>query len=267
VTPQSGREQAHVSVGHYKSRGYLTKERVCSYWHQVDEILTLGASTVLEVGPGNGLVTDWLRQAGVQVTTLDVDPRLEPDITGSVTQIPLEADAYDAVLCCQVLEHLPFTEAERALHELARVARLGAVLSVPDATPWLGKAYPLFFPGWYLTELRERLPSSRRALLRDLIARRLRFRDWLFLRLVPAEWAFGGRTLEFSRAPIPRGSWKPEPGNAHHWEVGADGVPLDRLLETAREAGFRVERNYRVPENPWHRFLLLRLPGVQAIAC
>jgi SAM-dependent methyltransferase len=246
-----------VPPDHYWTREYNTKERACSYWHQVDEILGLGAASVLEVGPGGGLVSDWLRRAGVEVTTLDMDPELGVDVHGSVTDIPLEARTFDAVLCCQVLEHLPFHEVERALRELGRVSRIGVVISVPDATPWAGKGYPLYFPGWYLDEARARMPTSRTALLRDLLARRIRLRDWLFLRVVPARWSLGGRTLELP-VPIPRGPWHPEPGSQHFWEVGAEGTPLERLLEAAGAAGLGVERTYRVPENPWHRFLVLR---------
>ena len=145
------------------------------------------------------------------------------------------------------------------MRELARVSRIGAVVSVPDATPWAGKGYPLYFPGWYLDEARARMPVSRGALVRDLVARRVRLRDWLFLRVVPARWSLGGRTLELGRVPIPRGPWRPEPGSQHFWEVGAEDTPLERLLGAAEAAGFAVERTYRVPENPWHRFLVLRL--------
>ena len=209
--------------------------------------------------PARGLVTDWLRRAGVDVTTLDMDPGLGADVTASVTDIPLEAGSFDAVLCAQVLEHLPFEDAERALAELARVSRIGAVVSVPDATPWAGKAYPLFFPGWYLDDVRSRLPRSRVQLAQDLLARRIRVRDWLFLRFVPARWALGGPTLELRRLPVPRGRWRPEPGSQHFWEVGAEGTPLEQLVRAAEAAGFTVERTYRVAENPWHRFLVLRV--------
>ena len=58
---------------HYWSRAYNTKERFCSFWHQLDETLGLEPRSVLEVGPGSGLVTDWLLRADIQVTTLDVD--------------------------------------------------------------------------------------------------------------------------------------------------------------------------------------------------
>lgn len=241
----------------YWTRAYNTKERTCSYWHQVDEVLSLGARTALEVGPGPGIVTDWLRKAGVEVTTLDMESRLEPDVVGSVTEMPVDDGAYDAVVCSQVLEHLPFAEVERALAELARVARVGVVISVPDATPWAGVAYPLWFPGWYLDEARARMPAGRVALLRALVRRRIRFREWLFLRLVPAAWSLGGRTLEW-RPRVPAGAWRPEHGSAHYWEVGAEGHPLERLTAAADRIGLDLLRTYRVPENPWHRFLVLK---------
>ena len=54
-------DSPEVTSDDYSSRAYNTKERVCSFWHQVDETFELGASTVLEVGPGAGFVTNWLR--------------------------------------------------------------------------------------------------------------------------------------------------------------------------------------------------------------
>ena len=171
--------------------------------------------------------------------------------------MPVEDGAYDAIVCSQVLEHLPFEDVERALAELARVARVGLVVSVPDATPWAGVPYPLWFPGWYLDEARARMPAGRVALLRALARRRIRLREWLFLRLVPARWSLGGRTLEW-RPRVPGGAWRPEHGSAHYWEVGAEGHPLERLTAAAERAGLDLLRTYRVPENPWHRFLVLK---------
>src|SRR5258706_10905902 len=139
-TPREG--SPNVVPDHYYSRAYNTKERTCSFWHQVDEVLELDAQKVLEVGPGSGFVTEWLRRAGVEVKTLDLDPELKPDLVGSVTEIPLEDDAADAVVCCQVLEHLPFEQLAPALSEMGRVTRRAAVISLPDVRPWVGLAYP-----------------------------------------------------------------------------------------------------------------------------
>ena len=104
-----------VAADHYEQASYNTKERICSYWHQVDEIRRLGARSVLEIGPGNGMVTDWLRRSGLEVTTLDMDPALGADVQAPATELPFDDDAFDAVLCAQVLEHMPFDEVERAL--------------------------------------------------------------------------------------------------------------------------------------------------------
>jgi SAM-dependent methyltransferase len=253
------RPRPQVDIDHYSATDYNTKERICSYWHQVDEVRRLGGRTVLEIGPGAGIVTDWLRRAGKDVTTLDMDPAVGADHQASATDLPLENHSVDVVLCAQVLEHMPFEEAERALAELARVARLGVVVSVPDATPWAGIAYPLWFPGWYLDEARARIPAGRINLLRALARRELPLREWVFLRLVPARWSLGGRTLEW-RPRVPAGDWRPEPGSQHFWEVGSEDHPLERLAEAIERAELELVRTYRVPENPWHRFVVARPP-------
>lgn len=115
--------------------GYLDGGRIFSYAHQIDAIRRLEARSVVEVGPGPGLVTAALRAMGVEVTTVDVQPELEPDVIASVLELPFEDRCFDAALCCQVLEHLPFENFVPALKELKRVTRNGVVISLPDASP------------------------------------------------------------------------------------------------------------------------------------
>jgi len=111
---------------------YLTAERFASYAYQLKEVLASNPRTVLEIGIGNGIVSTLLRKAGVEVTTLDIDASLGPDIIGSVTEIPVEPDKFDVVACFEVLEHLPFEMCTVALKEIRRVARKRAIISVPD---------------------------------------------------------------------------------------------------------------------------------------
>lgn len=120
---------------HYSLK-YLKGGRIFSYAHQIDTVISFDPETVLEVGAGGGVVTAALRAAGVTVSTLDIQPELVPDITGSVTQIPCDDGAFDLALCSQVLEHLPFEQFVPALRELRRVAKQGLVLSLPDASPY-----------------------------------------------------------------------------------------------------------------------------------
>lgn len=123
------------SSDHYFKPDYDTKGRFISYWHQADELLSLPPGKILEIGVGNGFLSAYLRRRGAGLTTLDIDPALKPDITGSVLSIPLGDGTFDAVGCFEVLEHLPYEEFPKALSEIRRVCSGRAVFSVPDHTP------------------------------------------------------------------------------------------------------------------------------------
>lgn len=78
---------------------------------------------VLIVGPGQGLPTEVLKWRGYDVTTLDIDPVIEPDIVGSVHDMRMFRDGqFDAVIASHVLEHFAVPYLDGALTELARVA-------------------------------------------------------------------------------------------------------------------------------------------------
>jgi SAM-dependent methyltransferase len=246
-----------VPPEHYWSRAYNSKERICSFWHQVDEVLGLGGGRVLEVGPGNGLVTEWLRRAGCDVVTLDHDPQLQPDVVGSVTAVPLPDDDVDVALAGQVLEHLPWDDARAALGEMARVARVGVVVSLPDASPFAGVASPLYH-GFYIENVRRQRAPTRMGLLGQLLRRELRVRDVLWTRVVPATWALGGRTFQLPTWLIPHRPWKQEFDGEHYYEIGTLDFPVERVLRAFADSGLDVERRFRVPENPWHHFFVAR---------
>lgn len=48
------------------------------------------------------------------------------DIVSDITEIPVENESFDAVLCTEVLEHVP--DPNKALRELIRVTKIGGVL-------------------------------------------------------------------------------------------------------------------------------------------
>jgi SAM-dependent methyltransferase len=111
---------------------YESKGRLASYWHQVDECSALGGKSVLSVGKGSGLPLYLLERRGFRVTTLDIQPELQPIVLGDVRHLPFSKGAFDVAMCCQVLEHLPFEFFAPSVFELKRVVRLGIVLSLPD---------------------------------------------------------------------------------------------------------------------------------------
>lgn len=249
---------AQVSVDWYENRLYNSKERFCSYWHQIDEILELEATSVLEIGPGGGLVTSELKRRGIEVITLDVAEDTGPDLVGSITSIPLADGAVDVALAAQVLEHLPFDEVAGALSELARVSRKGAVVSVPDQTPFVGGSYPLYF-GLYIESMRAELSGSRMSVIGMFLRRKVRFRDLAWIRLVPAWWGLGGRTWRVP-IPVPHQPVEFEFDGQHYWELGTERVGVEEFRLLVQSSALAEIIDFRVPENPWHHFFVMKMP-------
>ena len=76
--------QVQVEAAHYSQPGYDDRIRFLTYWHQIHYIWSLAPQSVLEIGVGNSFVSNYLRQRGVNVFTLDIDASLRPDCAGSV---------------------------------------------------------------------------------------------------------------------------------------------------------------------------------------
>jgi SAM-dependent methyltransferase len=122
-----------VDVSHYSFSRYVDRARWQSLWCQIDEILSVKPSRVLEVGKGAGILGAILSHQGLNYTSVDFDPALRPDFVGSVTALPFADASFDAVCCFQVLEHLPFESFGQALRELRRVSVGKVIISLPDA--------------------------------------------------------------------------------------------------------------------------------------
>ena len=68
----------------YFRKEYDNKSRFISYWHQINEIIKLNPKRVLEIGVRNKFVSKYLKERGVNVTTLDIDKRLNPEDFGLI---------------------------------------------------------------------------------------------------------------------------------------------------------------------------------------
>jgi 16S rRNA A1518/A1519 N6-dimethyltransferase RsmA/KsgA/DIM1 with predicted DNA glycosylase/AP lyase activity len=58
------------------------------YWRQQNVMNNLiqPGDHLLEIGPGSGFTTNYLRSKGIQVTTLDLNPDKKPDIVANIAQ-------------------------------------------------------------------------------------------------------------------------------------------------------------------------------------
>lgn len=225
-----------VDPTHYL-RGYDSPGRFASYWYQVEEAVRLGGR-VVEIGFGNGTVTAALRARGLEVTTVDLDPELGPDVVGDIRQLPFPAGSFDTVLAAEVLEHLPWAEVGGAITEIARVAIRGAVVSVPDREVALS--------------IMGRIPNALQ-ITRLGLQRRVPVRLALWALLAPVSWRRGGHV----RAIASIDPLHPSPRcDQHYWELGLGGVRRDNIIAMMEKGGLRVARDYRVLENPYHHLFI-----------
>ena len=136
--------EKQIDKSHYEFHNYISQNRWISVWYQLSELMSLKPRSVLEVGPGPGLLKTFAKNYGVSVETVDIDPELRPDCVASATSLPFSENAYGCVCAFQMLEHLPYRESVKAFAEMVRVADDYVLISLPDAKVlW---TYSLYFP-------------------------------------------------------------------------------------------------------------------------
>jgi predicted SAM-dependent methyltransferase len=64
---------------------------------------------------------------------MDIDSYLNPDLRGSIANIPFTDETFDVVACFELLEHLPYEQLIPISQEIHRVSKKFAILSLPDA--------------------------------------------------------------------------------------------------------------------------------------
>lgn len=125
-----------IDKNHYSFEKYCYISRWSSYFYQIREILELKTKNVLEIGVGDGVLRDYMKNnADIEYTSVDLNEGLKPDIIGTVEKISLADNSFDAVCVFEVLEHLPFEKFEKILKELKRVSRQYVIISLPHFGP------------------------------------------------------------------------------------------------------------------------------------
>ncbi|HEX3975434.1 MAG TPA: class I SAM-dependent methyltransferase [Solirubrobacteraceae bacterium] len=102
---------------------------------------------MLEIGPGPGASTDWLRRRVDQLVALELDEEAAAKLAdrfadagnvevraGDATQIPWPDASFDSVGCFTMLHHVPTVALQnRVLAEAHRVLRPGGMLVASDS--------------------------------------------------------------------------------------------------------------------------------------
>jgi len=110
---------------------YDNLPRFISYFYQIDILRKLGVNRILETGIGNKTVSNYLKNNGFDITTFDCNESLEPDVVGDIRDMPLEDGSFEAIMACEILEHLPWSDLPGIIDELYRVSSKYVVISLP----------------------------------------------------------------------------------------------------------------------------------------
>ncbi len=116
-------------------------------WGELDEpntirvrqtlaLLPAGVTTVLDVGCGDGAVTNPLVDDGIEVTGIDASEVALAhfrgrQVAGDIEKLPFEDNSFEVIICAEVLEHLPGRVYARVLPELERVASKAIIVTTP----------------------------------------------------------------------------------------------------------------------------------------
>lgn len=130
----------------YASTNPIERRMMRGFFDALDHALDgLTPSTVVEVGAGEGRVTQRLVERFPEASVIGLD-LLDDDLAGDwadlglpmffgdATRLPFADDAIDLVVGLEVMEHIP--EPRRALREIRRVCNGHVVFSVPREPIW-----------------------------------------------------------------------------------------------------------------------------------
>jgi SAM-dependent methyltransferase len=100
------------------------------------DMIPSDVNSILEVGARTGCMTSLMCEYHSNITALDLTrPTLDypgvHTVSGDATNLHFPDDAFDVVVCSQVLEHIPPYLLFKACSELARVAKKYVIIGVP----------------------------------------------------------------------------------------------------------------------------------------
>jgi glycosyltransferase involved in cell wall biosynthesis/ubiquinone/menaquinone biosynthesis C-methylase UbiE len=127
-----------LSGGEYKAdlSEYRASPREKSRISDLLEVVPKGYSSILDIGARDGYISNLLLQHFESVTALDLEEPQVPNkkictVKGDITDLRYADNAFDVVICTEVLEHIPPQVLSKACGELSRVAKYAVVIGVP----------------------------------------------------------------------------------------------------------------------------------------
>lgn len=122
----------------YSKDSYFELTQLQSQIFQILGIRKFKPKKILEIGIGSGFTSLFLKRAGYDVTTVDINENLQPDVCCDIANVNknINPDGFDLSVCCQVLEHIPFDEFEGCIKNLSLYGNL--YLTLPNYYSYFG---------------------------------------------------------------------------------------------------------------------------------
>jgi dolichol-phosphate mannosyltransferase len=153
-----------VKAADYDHRAFDSWIPLQRYWQRarfrVIRSMVDGSTKILDIGCGSSRILQSLPQAvGLDMQIRKLRWLRAPGrnlVQGSMNQLPFGDETFDAVICSEVIEHIPREEID--LTDMVRVLAPGGtlVLGTPDYGRWIWRAlegaYKKIFPQGYATE-------------------------------------------------------------------------------------------------------------------
>lgn len=153
-----------VKAADYDHRAFDSWIPLQRYWQRerfrVIRSMVDGSTRILDIGCGSSRILQSLPQAvGLDMQIRKLRWLRAPGrqlVQGSLSQLPFEDESFDAVICSEVIEHIPREEID--LRDMVRVLAPGGalVLGTPDYGTWTWRTlegmYKKVFPQGYATE-------------------------------------------------------------------------------------------------------------------
>jgi hypothetical protein len=70
---------------------------------------------------------------GFNISTLDINPTIKPDIVGSVAALPIKSGSIDLIIAQQILEHLPFSRFPQIISDFSSISNM-VIISLPHVS-------------------------------------------------------------------------------------------------------------------------------------